>query len=101
MNTRQIIEGLKDLVSDRESFIIENTEKDNIFRKDKEILDEAIQKLEICMYMDSKLRQHIQNADKYISNYDELISEYDQKEPQILTSAKVIMADYKKIKGVS
>lgn len=40
---RKIISGLKDLIRDRESFITDEDEKDNIFVQDKKILIEAIE----------------------------------------------------------
>lgn len=45
MLERTIINGLKDLIRDRESFINDN-DKDNIFAKDKQVLEGAIELLE-------------------------------------------------------
>ncbi|MDE5831147.1 MAG: hypothetical protein K2H53_06035 [Clostridia bacterium] len=45
MSQEDIISGLKSLIRDRESFINDN-DKDNIFAKDKQVLEEAIKLLE-------------------------------------------------------
>ncbi len=45
INENEVIKGLEDLVLDRKSFIDNKEETDNIFVKDKEILEEAIELL--------------------------------------------------------
>lgn len=45
MDKEKIISGLKDLIIDRESFINDN-DKENIFAKDKNILEEAVKLIE-------------------------------------------------------
>lgn len=45
MNKKEIISGLQDLIIDRESFINDN-DKENIFAKDKQILEEAVKMIE-------------------------------------------------------
>lgn len=40
MSKEEIIEGLKDLISDREIFITDSS--DEIFEKDKKVLEEAV-----------------------------------------------------------
>ena len=47
---RKIISGLKDLIRDRESFITDEDEKDNIFVQDKKILIEAIELIKAVSY---------------------------------------------------
>lgn len=42
MKENKIIEGLKDLIEDRENFILDETDEENIFVKDKETLEKAI-----------------------------------------------------------
>lgn len=45
MGKEKIISGLKDLIIDRESFINDN-DKENIFAKDKKILEAAVKLIE-------------------------------------------------------
>lgn len=40
MSKEEIMEGLKDLIRDRESFITDSS--DEIFEKDKKVLEEAV-----------------------------------------------------------
>jgi hypothetical protein len=46
MKTAEIIAGLKDLISDRESFIEGEADHDNVFIRDKAVLQAAIEKLQ-------------------------------------------------------
>ena len=52
MERKEIIDGLKDLIKDRESFITEGeseswkTDTDKIFEHDKQVLEEAINTME-------------------------------------------------------
>ena len=62
MTDEQIITGLKDLIKDRESFINkeDKSDKDNIFIRDKEVLEKAI--------------ETIQEKDKEIEKYKKILA---------------------------
>lgn len=81
MSKEEIIEGLKSLISDRESFITEDKKECEIFIKDKAILLAAIDYInndynEYKMYYESVYARfkHLIKS-KFISKYDE----YDLK----------------------
>lgn len=64
MEIPEIIDGLKDLIKDRDSFIDQN-EPDNMFEHDKEILKAAIDALSAAPESD--------NAKVYLEAYQELL----------------------------
>ncbi len=78
MKKEKIIEGLKSLVDDRESFITENKENCEMFIQDKDVLTAAIDYIknndsnEYKIYFESLLKRfkHLLQS-KFISKYDE------------------------------
>ncbi|MCI9247258.1 MAG: hypothetical protein HFJ30_09190 [Clostridia bacterium] len=69
MEMKQIIEGLKDLIGDRESFIIGKPDHDEIFKKDKNILQEAI--------------NLIQRQDKMIDKMLDMLTRVHSEDPKV------------------
>lgn len=63
MTDKQIIEGLQDLIIDRESFI---TEEDSIFTQDKKVLEEAINLIQ-------KRQEELEEKDKIIDKIAEAL----------------------------
>ena len=64
--TDEIIAGLKDLIKDRESFINkeDRLDKDNIFIRDKEVLEKAI---EMLLEKDKEIEKRDDKVKKIIS----------------------------------
>lgn len=96
MERKEIIDGLKDLIKDRESFITEGepeswkTDTDKIFEHDKQVLEEAINtieaqqqeidRLEVQVEADKDLIRELNNS--YINselNLSALISDKDEQ----------------------
>jgi hypothetical protein len=83
MERKEIIDGLKDLIKDRESFITEGepeswkTDTDKIFEHDKQVLEEAIntieaqqQEIDILNMGIAELRESNQALKAYAENAD-------------------------------
>lgn len=62
MKLKEAIEQLKDLKRDRESFLENNKEHDNIFKKDIEAIDIVLQELE-------KSQKTIKAIEKYLEKW--------------------------------
>ena len=62
----KIINGLQDLIADRESFITNESDKENIFVKDKEVLEEATKLIQ-------EQQAEIEKKDKIIYKMEEHI----------------------------
>ena len=69
METKQIIEGLEDLIYDRESFINNEQDHDEIFKKDINVLQEAI--------------NLIQRQDKMIDKMLDMLVRVHSEDPKI------------------
>ena len=65
----KIINGLQDLIIDKESFITDESDKENIFVKDKEILEEATKLIQ-------EQQAEIEKKDKIINNMNEALTDY-------------------------
>lgn len=79
MEIPEIIDGLKDLIKDRESFIDQN-EPDNVFEHDKEILKAAIDAL-------SAIREN-DIAKIYLEAYQELLQKSQELNQALLKKLK-------------
>ena len=80
MTDEQIITGLKDLIKDRESFINkeDKSDKDNIFIRDKEVLEKAI---EILLEKDKEIEKYKKIlANNLASNLNESIKAKNKAE---------------------
>lgn len=64
MSNKEVIEGLRDLIKDRESFIQGDMDHDSIFEHDAQVLREAVRLIEdretprtaICVFCKAKAR---------------------------------------------
>ncbi len=107
MEEKEIIEGLKDLVIDRESLITDDTENDDIFVRDKKVLLSAIEYIEKrskqTVSIDyekecAKLNNRISNAEEEYKQNLQANSEFygqtiNQKDNEIAWYKKVIEGD--------
>ncbi|UZT82660.1 hypothetical protein [Caproicibacterium sp. BJN0003] len=90
METPEIIDGLKDLIKDRNSFIDQN-EPDNVFEHDKEILKAAIDALSAARESDNT---------EVLEAYQELLQKSQGLNETLLKKLKtkngdVLMSEYK------
>ena len=70
----KIISGLNDLIRDRESFITDEDEKDNIFVQDKTILIEAIELIKEQQEEIELIKEYVHQE---IVHYTETIEDYE------------------------